>query len=169
MKSPSNVSTLPADLDARVTRFGLRIAAGLTERSAELPHDVAERLRFAREQALARAAQARAARVATAPSPVVAQLGVAPALAGGPRGGFGGLGGLGGSQRGNGGQRLWTKLVSALPLLALLAGLLLMQQSQIHAQLVAAAEVDTALLSDNLPPSAFSDPGFAEFLRDGQE
>jgi len=157
MKSPQNFSALPADLDARVTRFGLRVAAGLTERNAELPHDVSERLRFAREQALARAAQARAARtsVSTA-SPGVVQMGSTLALSGGPRGA--------GDNNG-----LWPKLVSALPLLALLAGLLLMQQSQIHEQIVAAGEVDTALLSDNLPPSAFSDPGFAEFLRDGQE
>ncbi|HEY8881755.1 MAG TPA: DUF3619 family protein [Roseateles sp.] len=157
MKSPSNFSALPADLDARVTRFGLRVAAGLTERNAALPHDVSERLRFAREQALARAAQARAARtsVSTA-SPGVVQMGSTLALSGGPRGAGGNNG-------------LWAKLVSALPLLALLAGLLLMQQSQIHEQIAAAAEVDTALLSDKLPPSAFSDPGFAEFLRDGQE
>jgi len=160
MKSPSNFSNLPADLDAKVTRFGLRVAAGLTERSAELPHDVSERLRFAREQALARAAQVRAARTATAPSPTVVQVNHTLAFAGGARGAGAGV---------NGGNGLWAKLVSALPLLALLAGLLLMQQSQIHEQLVAAAEVDTALLSDNLPPSAFSDPGFAEFLRDGQE
>eukprot|EP00042_Codosiga_hollandica_P060544 m.921342 g.921342 ORF g.921342 m.921342 type:complete len:161 (-) comp83393_c0_seq1:145-627(-) len=160
MNSP-NLSTLPADLGARldtsITRFGLRVAAGLTERSTALPHDVSERLRFAREQALARAAQARAARTAVSTaSPSVVQMGATLALNGGPRG-AGGEGGL------------WAKLVSALPLLALLAGLLLMQQGQIHEQIVAAAEVDTALLSDNLPPSAFSDPGFAEFLRDGQE
>ena len=156
MKSP-NFSAPSAELDARVTRFGLRVAAGLTERNADLPHDVSERLRFAREQALAHAAQARAARtsVSTA-SPAVVQMGSTLALSGGPRGAGGDNG-------------LWAKLVSALPLLALLAGLLLMQQSQIHEQLVAAGEVDTALLSDNLPPSAFSDPGFAEFLRDGQE
>lgn len=156
MNSP-NLSTLPADLDARVTRFGLHIAAGLTERSQALPHDVSERLRFAREQALLRAAQARAARTAmNVASPHMVQMGATLALNGGPRG-SGGEGGL------------WAKLVSALPLLALLAGLLLMQQGQIHEQIVAAAEVDTALLSDNLPPAAFSDPGFAEFLRDGQE
>lgn len=157
MKSPSKFSTLPADLDARVTRFGLRVAAGLTERNAALPHDVSERLRFAREQALARAVQARAARTSmSTASPGVVQMGSTLALSGGPRGTGGDNG-------------LWSKLVSALPLLALLAGLLLMQQGQIHEQIVAAAEVDTALLSDNLPPSAFSDPGFAEFLRDGQE
>jgi len=160
MKSPSKLST--AELDARITRFGLRVAAGLSERNAALPHDVTERLRFAREQALARAAQARAARtsVATA-SPTVVQMGSSLAMAGGPRG----TNGMGGS--GNNG--LWSKLVSILPLLALLAGLLLMQQGQIQEQLVAAADVDTALLSDQLPPDAFRDPGFAEFLRDGQE
>ena len=42
MKSP-NFSTPSAELDARVTRFGLRVAAGLTERNATLPHDVSER------------------------------------------------------------------------------------------------------------------------------
>lgn len=156
MKSPQNFSTFPADLDARVTRFGLRVAAGLTERNAALPHEVSERLRFAREQALARAAQARATRTSlSTASPGMVQMGSTLALNGGPRGA--------------GGNGMWAKLVSALPLLALVAGLLLMQQSQIHEQIAAAAEVDTALLSDKLPPAAFSDPGFAEFLRDGQE
>jgi hypothetical protein len=156
MKSPQ-FSAPSAELDARVTRFGLRIAAGLTESNAALPHDVTERLRFAREQALARATQARAASTAkqTAPSANVVQMGATLALGGGPRGGAD-----------NG---LWAKLVSALPLLLLLGGLLLMQHSRYNEQIAAAAEVDTALLSDNLPPAAFSDPGFAEFLRDGEE
>ena len=157
MKSSSNVSATAAELDARVTRFGLRVAASLTERNADLPADVSERLRFAREQAVARAAQARAARLATSPArPSVVQMGATLALSGGPQ------------PAGNEGG-LWAKLVSALPLLALLAGLLLMHQSQLHQQIVAAAEVDTALLSDQLPPAAYQDPGFAEFLRDGQE
>lgn len=153
MNSPSTNS---ADLDARAARFGQRVAAGLTERSQALPHDVAERLRFAREQALARAAAARAAATAaTAARPALVQVGTTLAFNGGPQTG------------GNRHQGLWAKLVSILPLLALLAGLLLMQQSQVHEQLVAAAEVDTALLSDKLPPDAFRDPGFAEYLRDG--
>ncbi|RTL36219.1 MAG: DUF3619 family protein [Burkholderiales bacterium] len=163
MNTPSKVTAAhTADLDTRVARFGMRVAARLNERAAELPHDVTERLRFAREQALARAAQARAARTAVATaSPSVVQMGALLASAGGGQG----LPGTGGKAD-NG---LWAKLVSALPLLALLAGLLLMQQGRIHEQIVAAAEVDTALLSDNLPPAAFSDPGFAEYLRDGQE
>ncbi|MDR7297648.1 hypothetical protein J2X16_002997 [Pelomonas aquatica] len=156
MKS-TNFSTPSAELDARVTRFGLRVAAGLTERNAALPHDVSERLRFAREQALARAAKARAASIAVVGSaaPAAVQVGSTLALNGGPRGA--------------GGNGLWAKLGSALPLVLLLAGLLLMQRGQVNEQIAAAAEVDTALLSDNLPPAAFSDPGFAEFLRDGEE
>lgn len=156
MNTPSQIPAHAADLEAR---FAQRIAASLNERTADLPHDVTERLRFAREQALARAAQVRAASTAAATaSPSVVQMGAVLATAGGAPG-------VGG--KGDGG--LWAKLISALPLLALLAGLLLMQQGQIHEQIVAAAEVDTALLSDNLPPAAFSDPGFAEYLRDSQE
>jgi Protein of unknown function (DUF3619) len=32
-------------------------------------------------------------------------------------------------------------------------------------QVQAAADVDMALLSDDLPPAAYTDPGFEEFLR----
>jgi uncharacterized iron-regulated membrane protein len=157
MKSPQ-FSAPSAELDARVTRFGLRVAASLTERNNDLTHDVSERLRFAREQALARAAQARAASTVAVSSagPAVVTMDSTLALNGGPRG----------TESSNG---LWAKLASALPLILLLAGLLLMQRGQVNEQIAAAAEVDTALLSDNLPPDAFSDPGFAEFLRDGEE
>ncbi|MFG6440880.1 DUF3619 family protein [Roseateles sp. LKC17W] len=152
MKSP-NFSAAADELDARVSRFGRQVAAGLTEQSAALPHDVAERLRFAREQALARAAQARAAQVASVPAAVVIAQAEATLALGGD----------------NGGNGLWAKLVSALPLLLLVAGLLLMQRSHVNEQIAATAEVDSELLSDSLPPAAFSDPGFAEFLRDAEE
>lgn len=151
MNSPKY--SAPADLDARVTRFGLRIAAGLNERNAELPADVGERLRFAREQALARAQAARAARGPVAADTVVAQGHSTLAL------------GSGSGRFGN----LWSRGLSLVPLALLLVGLLLAQRGQFHRELAAAAEVDTALLSDKLPPAAFRDPGFAEFLRDGQE
>ncbi|NCT81871.1 MAG: DUF3619 family protein [Comamonadaceae bacterium] len=167
MKSPYfsvRSAELDARLDASIKRFGLRVAAGLTERSDALSHDVTERLRFAREQALARAAQARAAASATAKarpqlvaSPVVVQNGASLALGGGPFGTTGGSRGL------------WAMLISALPMLLLVAGLLLMQQGQENEQIAAAAEVDTALLSDSLPPAAFTDPGFSEYLRDAEE
>lgn len=161
MKSP-NFSAPADELDARVSRFGRQVAAGLTEHSAALPHDVAERLRFAREQALARAAQARAAQAASAPAAVVIAQGEATVA-------LGGDGRHGGGNGGTGGNGLWAKLVSALPLMLLVAGLMLMQRSHMNEQIAATAEVDSELLSDSLPPAAFSDPGFAEFLRDSEE
>jgi len=59
----------------------------------------------------------------------------------------------------------WTKLVSALPLLILALGFLAIQDTLAERQVQAAAEVDAALLTDDLPPQAYADPGFAEFLR----
>jgi hypothetical protein len=52
-----------------------------------------------------------------------------------------------------------------LPLLLLVGGLLLIQQWSSRERVLAAAEIDTLLLADTLPPSAYGDPGFAEFLR----
>lgn len=164
MKS-SQISAPAAELEASVTRFGLRVAAGLTERSAALPHDVSERLRFAREQALSRAAQARAAAAAASTaSPVVMQASGTLAFSGG-----GSMGSMGPTGSKHGGAGLWSMLMSAVPLLLLVAGLLLMQMGQENEQIAAAAEVDTALLSDSLPPAAFTDPGFSEYLRDAEE
>lgn len=135
------------ELDTRVSRFGLRLAAGLTEHSEHLPQDVSERLRFAREQALLKARSARAANPETAATMV--QQGSSLAL-GGP---------------GGRGSR-WLKLVSLMPLLLLVAGLLLIQHTQWYQQITAAAEMDAALLSDKLPPAAYGDPGFSEYLSD---
>ena len=61
-------SRLPpqAAVDALQTRFALRVAAGLSERTAEIGPDLTERLRFAREKALERARATRAA--ATTPA-----------------------------------------------------------------------------------------------------
>lgn len=149
MKTPPTQYS-QTELDARVTRFGLRVAAGLTEQSQALPPDISERLRFAREQALGKAREARALRPAVAESTVVVQSGAALAL-------------------GGGGQTRWFKFASLMPLLLLVAGLLLIQHSQWYQQILAAAEVDTALLADNLPPAAYGDPGFSEYLNDEQQ
>jgi hypothetical protein len=143
------------ELEARTARFGLRVAAGLSERSETLPHDISERLRFAREQALLTARSARkavSAQTRQAPAGQVVRSGTALAL--------GGAGG--GSSR-------WLKLASLMPLFLLVAGLLLIQHGQWYEQILAAAEVDTALLSDNLPPAAYGDPGFSEYLSDEQQ
>lgn len=142
-------SHLVQELDTQVSRLGLRLAAGLTERSEALPQDVSERLRFAREQAMARARVARAARPETAA--VLIQQGSSLALGGPGRGGR------------------WLKLASLMPLLLLVGGLLLIQHSQWYQQITATAEMDAALLSDKLPPAAYGDPGFSEYLSDDEQ
>jgi hypothetical protein len=143
---PASGPTPLATADALQARFALRVTARLTERSQDLGADVTERLRFAREQALERA---RAARTAEAG----ARVGVT-------RAGAAILGG---------GSGWWLKLASVLPVLALVAGLVLIQRWQDSAQVSVAAEVDAALLSDDLPPNAYSDAGFAEFLKTPNE
>jgi Protein of unknown function (DUF3619) len=127
--------------DALESRFALRVAARLSEHARQIGPDVNERLRISREQALERARQARAAQAAPSRSAVTAA----------------GAAILGGGW--------WIKLGSALPLIALLAGLVLIQQSHLDEQITAAAEIDAALLADDVPPNAYSDPGFVEFLK----
>jgi hypothetical protein len=142
MNASQDYSRSPADPRALETRWALRLVAHLNAQADGLPPDVQERLRFARQQALARAREARGADVAGA-------VGVS-----------------------NAGALLLGSFVpwlqraaSVLPLLLLLGGLLLIQQWSSRERVLAAAEVDTLLLADTLPPSAYGDPGFAEFLR----
>lgn len=135
----------PAALEALEARLALRMTAHLTEAAADLAPDVTERLRFAREQALQRA---RAVRSAQAAVVVVGGGGPSAALAGG-----------------EGGYGWWLQLAALVPLVALVGGLVLIQQMHNDDQIAAAAEIDASLLADDLPPSAYSDPGFVEFLK----
>ena len=134
--------TSPATNEAVEARFALRLTTRLDDGTRSLPQDVTERLRFAREQALARARQAMAA-----PTIVNAGRG-ASAL-------------LGGAEPG----QWWLRLASVMPLIALVGGLVLIQRVHQSSQVVAAAEVDAALLADEVPPAAYIDPGFVEFLK----
>jgi len=138
------------DPDGLEARFGIRVAAVLGERARETPPDISERLRFAREQALSRAKAARRQeQLAAAPAPVVVGRGRVAALA--ERTGW------------------WVKLASAMPLAMLVFGLVAIDRAHDRDQIAAAAEVDAALLTDDLPPAAYSDPGFAEFLKTSQQ
>jgi Protein of unknown function (DUF3619) len=64
-----------------------------------------------------------------------------------------------------GGPPWWLRAASLLPLAILVGGLILIQHRYTEQQIQAAAEIDAALLTDDLPPQAYSDPGFAEFLK----
>lgn len=139
-----------AQAEALEARLALRLTARLTIGTAELPLDVTERLRYAREQALL---QARKAETRTSP--------VQAASANGP-------GTL--AWRSLGGGSSWLgRSAAVLPLMALIAGLLLIQHRHVQSQISAAAEIDVSLLADDVPPSAYSDPGFVEFLKTPHE
>ena len=135
-----------AALPALEARVAARLAGLLTTQAQALPHDVNERLRFAREQALSRARQSR--QQTAGGTAVVATGGGTAALSG-----FSRLFGW------------WPQAASVLPLLVLVSGLLMIDRWVTREQVLAAAEIDAQLLSDTLPPTAYSDPGFAEYLR----
>ncbi len=139
-------SSVP-DRDGLEARFGVRVASMLGERAQSTAPDISERLRFAREQALSRAQAAR--RVQAAAAPVVVGRGRTAVLAN-PLG-------------------WWFKLGSAAPLALLVLGLAGIAHVHDKAQIAAVAEVDAALLADDLPPAAYTDPGFAEYLKTNRE
>ncbi len=134
-------SSLHTAHEAAQTRYARAIVARLNEDTARLHGDIEERLRFAREGALARVP-----RRAATPSRVGVSAGGAAVL-------------------GSGFGNTWLKVASFVPLLALVGGLVLIQKVQTQAQISVAAEVDAALLADDLPPTAYRDAGFVEFLK----
>ncbi len=147
MNNSTNFTATEGRLDVQAieTRYALRVAARLTEQTHSLPHDVIERLRFARERALERARQ------------------VALRSAASVTGSAGGTLTLGGE------TGWWWRVASLAPVLALVAGLVLIQQQNDSEQTRLAADIDAALLADDLPPAAYTDAGFAEFLRQAHD
>ncbi|MGF6347191.1 DUF3619 family protein [Variovorax sp. W2I14] len=130
---------VPTSFNAAEDQFGRRLAARLSDGNQELSHDIGERLRVARAQAVAARKQAPQLRTA----PEVVQSGHALTLGGG----------------------WWTRIGSVLPLIALVAGLITISVMQDDDRVSELAEVDSALLTGDLPPAAYTDPGFAQFLK----
>jgi hypothetical protein len=64
---------------------------------------------------------------------------------------------------------MWNWIGAVLPLVALIAGLVLIDLAQDDLRANEIAEVDTELLSGDLPPTAYTDPGFAQYLRTNQQ
>ncbi|MBL8329871.1 MAG: DUF3619 family protein [Rubrivivax sp.] len=121
-------------------RFGLRVAGLLSERPLE--HDIQERMRVVRELAVSRARLARQPAAAAYVTRV----------------GSGGAAVLGGTP-------WWLRLASLAPLMVLALGLVLVEHLDTEERIRAAADIDAVLLADELPPRAYTDPGFAEYLR----
>lgn len=136
--------------EIQMDRFGLKVAALLDDQA--LPHDISERLRVARQQAVAQRKRAALAQTQVQTQPQMAESVFAS----------GNSAGLGGD-----GLNWFSSLTSALPLLALVVGLVAININVDEERAAELADVDTALLTDDLPPSAHTDPGFAQFLKYG--
>ena len=128
---------------AAESRFARRVVACLNECAETVSPDVGERLRFARDKAVEAARLGRTGQVAH---------GVGVTASGAAIAGF--------SE-----SRWWLRFASFLPLVALIGGLVLIQDWQTRSQISVAAEIDEALLGDDLPINAYRDPGFSEFLK----
>jgi len=127
--------------------IGRRFAQQLDLSTQQLPHDITERLRAARTRAVA--------------ARLVPQLQTA--------GGISVQGSVGALHLGDEGLTWWSRLASLLPLVALVTGLFCLQQVMDDTRADELAEVDAALLTDDLPPSAYADPGFLQFLKMGDK
>ncbi len=127
-----------------VDQFGARVANQLDAATQQLPHDVSERLRAARTQALA---NRRVAETAAAPAVFV----------------------QGGSAVLGGGFGFWGRAASWLPLVALTLGLLGIGTLQEQMRASEIADVDAELLTSELPTTAYTDPGFAQYLKLGAQ
>jgi len=144
----NTISHLPPDEQA-LRAYARRVVAHLDDSTRTLPYDVSERLRAGREQALARRKKAV---LVHAHQPATAII---------PSGGAAVLGGRAES----GGW--WQSLLASIPVMALVVGLVIINTAQNEYGTAEVAEVDAALLTDDLPPEAYADPGFVQFLKNG--
>lgn len=133
------VSTSTTVPQAQADRFARRVSGRLDAGARGVNHNVAERLRVARERAIAH--------LAAQPGLAVASQGHASVLS---------LGGRTGA---------WGKFSTLLPMFLLLAGLFCIDYIQDQYRADELADVDVELLTAELPPLAYTDPGFVQFLR----
>jgi len=122
-------------------RFGLSVTARLSDAADQLPYDISERLRAARMQALGKR---KVALVRTS-----SQLATAGAN----------------GTKAFGHPAWWDRVAAAVPLLALVFGLVAINMIQTENRANELAEIDAALLTDDLPPAAYTDPAFTQFLK----
>lgn len=128
-------------------RFARHITARLSEGEAWLPYEVTERLRASRERSVSERRREAFALHTQTNAATSAQ---GSTLA------------MGSPNEGNG---WWRALLSTIPVFALIAGLVIYNLDSEQSMLTEVTAVDTALLTDDLPPAAYSDPGFIQYLK----
>ncbi len=123
--------------------FGQRLVARLSDASDDLPHEISERLKAARMIALSKRNVTKVETVSA-----LVGLGQTAALH------------LGGEK-----FNWWSRMAAIIPLIALVAGFMAIELMQDEFWADETASVDAELLTDELPPEAYTDPGFAQYLR----
>lgn len=152
MTTPSHHNELAAE------QFARKVTAHLCVSTEELPYVVTERLRASRVQALAQRKRS------SAPLRAL-QTEAAPSLLGIYNDGTAALGSTSDSS-GEDRTPLWVRrLLTALPLVALVGGLAFIGVEQDSRATIDVADVDAALLTSELPPTAYTDPGFEQYLQ----
>ena len=128
--------------EIQADQFGRASAALLSQSTQNLSAGIKDRLHAARMKALS----------ARKTEKVLAQK---PALAG-----------ISGSWN-TGSNGVWDTVGWIAPLVVLVFGLIGIAQWQDDSRINDIAEVDAALLSDDVPPDAYADSGFLAFLKNG--
>ena len=128
--------------EIQADQFGRASAALLNEGAQVLPKNIKERLYAARMKALS---------VRKAEKVFIQK----PAFAG-----------ISGNWN-SGSNSRWDSFGWIAPLVVLVFGLIAIAQWQDESRINDIAEVDAALLSDDVPPDAYADSGFMAFLKNG--
>ena len=128
--------------ETQADQFGRASAALLSHGAQTLPAGIKSRLHAARMKALS----------ARKPEKVHAQKPVFAGIAG---------------NWGSGNSSIWDTVGWVAPLVVLVFGLIGIAQWQDDSRINDIAEVDAALLSDDVPPDAYADSGFMAFLKNG--
>jgi hypothetical protein len=128
--------------ETQADQFGRASAALLSQSAQSLPAGIKDRLHAARIKALS----AKKAEKVLAQKPIFAGI-------------FGNWN--------SGSNGLWDSVGWIAPLVVLVFGLIGIAQWQDDSRINDIAEVDAALLSDDVPPDAYADSGFLAFLKNG--
>ena len=125
--------------------FGRASAALLSQGAQNLPASIKDRLYEARKKALA----------VRKPEKVLVKTQALVGTSGSWAGSF------------KSSSNLWDTLGWVAPLVVLVFGLIGIAQWQNESRINDIAEVDAALLTDDVPPDAYADSGFMAFLKNG--
>jgi len=148
------MNTYHTRFEPQLERYAYKVRNALNESAEQISPEIAHRLENARKIALnhRKVSQVKVAQVAAKNASVNADGSLT--LGGGFGSGFKGM---------------WAQLLAyALPIAVLVFGLVGIVNFEQQNRITDLAEIDTAMLTDELPPQAYLDKGFKAFLKHTQ-